>query len=211
MRSCLIADDHVLMREALVSTVRVNWPDAVVTEVGDFVSAWKAAAAAPHVAIVDLMMPGALPVAGIRGLREASPSTEILVVTGTDDDRLFRELLDLGVAGIAPKTSSGSVIGAAVRLVLSGERYLPTQLAALMASSPASPRRSEAAQRASFTDRQLAVLRLVAAGLSNKEIAQQLGLSPATVKTHLAHAQAALGAKNRTDAAMRARTNKMLL
>ena len=87
MRSCLIADDHVLMREALAATVRVNWPDAIVTEVGDFVSAWKAAADAPHVAIVDLMMPGALPVAGIRGLREASPDTEILVVTGTDDDR----------------------------------------------------------------------------------------------------------------------------
>ena len=106
MKACLIADDHVLMREALAGTVRLGWPDAAITEVGDFPAAW-AAAASCEVAVVDLMMPGADPLAGIAPPAGAAPDTAILVVTGTDDDRLLLALLDLGIAGFAPKTSNG--------------------------------------------------------------------------------------------------------
>ena len=234
MRACLIADDHVLMREALAGTVRLAWPAAHVTEVGDFPSAWAAAADRPEVAIVDLMMPGADPLTGIGRLRTASPDTAILVVTGTDDDRLLLALLDLGIAGFAPKTSNGGIIEAALRLIAAGGRYLPPRLAVIAAARGEGPAAGggssgieqagvESAGRetgaretgaretaAGLTDRQVDVLRLVAAGLSNKEVAQRLNISPATVKSHLAHAQIVLGAKNRTDAVVRAREQDRL-
>ncbi|QYE36580.1 response regulator transcription factor [Polymorphobacter sp. PAMC 29334] len=214
MKACLIADDHVLMREALAGTVRMAWPDVAVTEVGDFTSAWAAAAAGqPDVAIVDLMMPGASPLVGVRGIREASPETAILIVTGTEDDRLLLDLLDLGIAGFAGKTSNGQIIEAALRLIAAGGRYLPPRLAEIAASrldTGPSAKSALPADRPGLTDRQIAVLRLVANGLSNKEVAQSLALSPATVKTHLAHVQTILGAKNRTDAASRARARGLL-
>lgn len=205
MKSCLIADDHVLMRDALAGTVWLGWPDVAITAVGDFASAWAAAGQHPDVAIVDLMMPGAAPLAGVEGIRRASPATAILIVTGTDDDRLMLDLLDLGIAGFAAKTASGAVIEAALRLIVAGGRYLPARLAEIAASRavPAAP--APSVGRPALTDRHLDVLRLVARGLSNKEIAQSLGLAPETVKTHLARVQTILGAKNRTDAATRAR------
>jgi len=201
MRTCLVADDHVLMRAALAGAVHLGWPDAEIVEAADFPAAWLAARRRPDVAIVDLMMPGATPRDGVRALREASPATAILVVTGTDDDRLMLDLLDLGIAGFAAKTASGAVIEAALHLIVAGGRYLPPRLAEIAAARQiAAP-----VATATLTDRQRDVLRLVARGLSNKEIANALNVAPETIKTHLARLQSVLGAKNRTDAATRAR------
>ncbi len=161
----------------------------------------------------------ATPRDGIRGLRAVAPNAAILVVTGTDDDRLMLDL-DLGIAGFAAKTSSGAVIEAALRLIDAGGRYLPPPLAEIAAARrdgtpaaappdvPAWSRTAPGAAGAAppdLTDRQRDVLRLVARCLSNKEIAGQLNLAPETVKTHLARSQTVLGAKNRTDAATRGR------
>jgi DNA-binding NarL/FixJ family response regulator len=134
MKNCLICDDHALVREALVGTVRMNWPQADVWQAGDFVSAWELAAQQPDLCIADLIMPGAGPMAGITGIMKASPSTKVLVVTGTQDDALLMELLKAGVAGFAPKSASGAIIEAAIRLVLAGGRYLPPRLADIAAS-----------------------------------------------------------------------------
>lgn len=207
MRTCLIADDHVLMRDALSGTVRLGWPDAIITHASDFPSAWRAVAAGVDVAIVDLMMPGAPPLAGVKGIRDAAPATAVLVVTGTDDDRLMLDLLDLGIAGFAAKTSSGAVIEAALRLIVAGGRYLPARLADIAAARVVEDPGGGARRpiRSTLSERQREVLRLVAQGYSNKEIAQALDLAPETVKTHIARVQTVLGAKNRTDAATRAR------
>jgi len=211
----MICDDHVLVREALAGTVRLGWPAAAITEVGDFTRAWAEAAHGHDMCIVDLMMPGAGPIDGVKGIRAAAPDMPLLVVTGTQDDRLLLDLLDLGIGGFAPKTASSAIIEAALRLIAAGGRYLPPRLAEIAASrfdtGVATPVHDPAAAvSSSLTDRQLSVLRLVASGLSNKEVAQSLELSPATVKTHLAHIQAVLHAKNRTDAAQRARIMNLL-
>ena len=221
MKSCMICDDHVLVREALAGTVRLGWPAAVITEVGDFTAAWAEAARGHAMCIVDLMMPGAGPIEGVKGIRAAAPAMPLLVVTGTQDDSLLLDLLDLGISGFTPKTASGAIIEAALRLICAGGRYLPPRLAEIAASridtGAAKPVRDAGASASAtlttsggLTDRQLSVLRLVATGLSNKEVAQSLDLSPATVKTHLAVIQAVLHAKNRTDAAQRARILNLL-
>ncbi|CAM3164679.1 LuxR family transcriptional regulator [Sphingomonas antarctica] len=211
MKTCLVADDHVMMRDALAGTVRLVWPEVAIVEVGDFPGAWTAAKRSADIAIVDLMMPGAMPREGIKTLREAAPDMPILVITGTDDDRLMMDLLALGIAGFAAKTSNSSVIEAALRLIDAGGRYLPPRLAEIATSRHAASagfsdrRPSDGSVGANLTDRQRDVLRLVARGLSNKEIASELKLAPETVKTHLARIQTILGARNRTDAVTRAR------
>ena len=132
-----------------------------------------------------------------------------------EDDRLLIDLLALGVAGFAPKSASGAIIEAALRLIDAGGRYLPARLVDIAASrigpsERAAPPPILDVPRGSLSARQLGVLRLAAGGRSNKEIANALGLSPATVKSHLATIQAALGARNRTDAASRARALDLL-
>lgn len=207
MKTCLICDDHAMMREALSGAVAIGWPDAQVVQAADYPSAWKAAAGRPDLIISDLIMPGSGPVDGIRRLVEAAPDTPILVVTGNDEDELLLALIKLGVAGFAPKTSKSAVIEAAIRLVLAGGRYLPPRLAeiATREAAPGAPPPPPLGQAlARLTERQADVLRLIATGGSNKEIARDLDLSPATIKAHTAAAIAALGAANRTEAVVRA-------
>lgn len=211
MKSCLICDDHALVREALAGTVGMGWPEAVVDVAGDFPAAWAMAEAKHYDLIIcDLIMPGSGPLAGIDGVVRAAPGTSLLVVTGTEDDALLLDLLDRGVAGFAPKSASGSIIEAAIRLILVGGRYLPPRLAEIASariddgSVPAI--RDDVARLAErLTERQMDVLRLMAKGHSNKEIARQLQLAPSTVKTHLSQLLTHLGASNRTDASIKAR------
>jgi two-component system, NarL family, nitrate/nitrite response regulator NarL len=210
MKTCLVCDDHGLVREALAGMVRLGWPGVDVTVAADFPSAWQLAAARPDLIICDLVMPGASPLAGIDGVRAAAPDTPLLVVTGTEDDALLLDLLDSGVAGFAPKSASSAIIEAAIRLILAGGRYLPSRLADLAKSrldKGEKPAMRDDAARLSerLTGRQLDVLRLMSKGHSNKEIARMLELAPSTVKSHLSQILASLSASNRTDAAIKAR------
>lgn len=206
MRSCLICDDHQLVREALAGAVARRWPDATIAQAGSFPEAWHQAAATPDLCLADLTMPGATEREGIAHLARVAPGTPILVITGSHDDQLLLDLIADGVAGFVPKTSGTDIILAAIELVLAGGRYLPPRLAELAAGAQGDGETpSTRTARPVVTARQADVLRLVAQGYSNKEIARDLDLSPATVKTHVAQALAAIGAANRTDAAMRAR------
>jgi two-component system, NarL family, nitrate/nitrite response regulator NarL len=204
MKTCLVCDDHAMMREAITGAVQFGWPEAEVTQAGDYHAAWAAMASAPDLCISDLVMPGATPVEGIRRLREAAPDTPILVVTGNEDDATLLALFDLGIAGFAPKTSKSAVIEAAIRLILAGERYLPPRLIELAAVRGGAASRIPSAER-HLTERQSDILTRIATGKTNKEIARDLDLSPATVKAHTAAVILALGAVNRTDAVYKAR------
>ena len=206
MKACLICDDHAMLREALAGAVAIGWPDAEVVQAADFPQAWAAARAGPDLIISDLVMPGASPVEGVRRLKAAAPKSPILVVTGNEEDDVLIALFELGIAGFAPKTSKSAVIEAAIRLVLAGGRYLPPRLVELAVErSGGGPRGAGGAPSPRLTDRQTDVLALIALGRSNKEIARQLDLSPATVKAHIAAGLAVLGAANRTEAVVRAR------
>ena len=206
MQTCLICDDHAMMREALAGAVAIGWPEAEVWQAVDFPTAWFAAAAgAPDLIISDLVMPGASPVEGIGKLRAAAPNSPVLVVTGNEEDAVLLALFRLGIAGFAPKTSKSAIIEAAIRLVLAGGRYLPLRIAELAARQAAEKPASPPALTVRLTERQTDVLRLVATGESNKQIARELDLSPATIKAHTAAAIAALGAVNRIEAVLKAR------
>lgn len=208
MNLCLICDDHSLVREAIAATIRRKWPEVEILQAPDFPTAWALAERAPDLCLVDLSMPGADGRTGVAGILAAAPAARLLVVTGLDDDQLMLDLLDSGVAGFAPKSLETGILAAAIDLVLAGGRYLPARLTALAAAEPRTERRAPAPTafaRDPLTPRQRDVLRLMAEGQSNKEIARALDLSPATIKTHVAQIIAAVGAVNRTEAAARAR------
>ena len=210
MKSVLICDDHPLVREALAGTVQMSWPFAKVALAGDFPTGWSMAAQGHDLIVCDLIMPGAAPLAGIDGMIRAAPGVPLLVVTGTEDDVLLLDLLGRGVAGFAPKSASGAIIEAAMRLILAGGRYLPPRLAEiatarLEAGTVAVIRDDLAQVTARLTARQMEVLHLIAKGQANKEIARALALSPSTVKSHISQVLICLGAANRTDAAIKAR------
>lgn len=199
MRSCLICDDHQLMRDALAMTVASRWPSARLSLAASFPAAWRQAEDQPDLCLVDLVMPGAGERDGVGRLAAILPASRIVVITGSQDDDLLLDLLATGIAGFIPKTSGPEIILAAIEMALAGGRYLPPRLLELADRRDA---RSARAQDRAVTARQRQILELVARGLSNKEIARELGISPFTVKTHVAQAMASVGGANRTDAAM---------
>ncbi len=208
MKTCLICDDHEMMREALAGAVAKCAPGVAITQVADFPSAWAALEAArPDMIISDLVMPGATPVEGVRRLIAAAPGVPLLVVTGNEDDEVLVALLRLGVAGFAPKSTNSAIIRAAIALVMAGGRYMPPRILEMAAAGSGAPTVPSTAR---LTERQIEVLKRIASGQSNKEIARDLDLSPATIKAHAAAAIAALGASNRTDAVLRARGTGMI-
>lgn len=198
-----------MMLQALQGSVQLSWPDAEVAVASDFPAAWSSAATRPDLILCDLGMPGAAPAEGIRRLREAAPESSILVVTGVEDDQILLDMFALGVAGFIPKVSSPTILELAMRLILAGGHYLPERMIQLTAKLPetsgAPPRFAAGANFSKLTVRQIEVLRMIATGKSNKEIARALCLSPATVKVHVAAVIAALGSANRTEAAFAAR------
>jgi DNA-binding NarL/FixJ family response regulator len=196
-----------MMRAALAGSIELGWPDADVRLAADFPQAWAEAKRGPELILCDLSMPGAEPLEGVTRVVTTAPEARLVVVTGREDDRLLMQLFELGVAGFVPKSASGNILEAAIRLVLAGGRYLPPRVYELARANGHAPAVAREANGdiARLTDRQIDVLRRMAQGGSNKEIALALSLSPATVKTHAAAIIAALGAGNRTEAAIKAR------
>lgn len=205
-KSCLIADDHPLLRAALASTVRRFWPGTVIDEAADWPTTWAEASRDQGLCLLDLEMPGAEPLDGLRKLLLQAPALPVLVVTASADDAMMLGVLECGVSGFASKTAEPEIIVAAISLILAGGRYLPDRLAHLAAMPLPARKTVIASQTASarLTERQQDVLKLLALGQSNKDIARAIGVAPATVKTHVAHVVNILGAANRTDAARKA-------
>lgn len=210
--AAIVCDDHPLVRSALaLVTAELAGPE--VSTAADFAQAWALAETTDDVSlcVVDLHMPGMTPAEGLAGLMERAPNARIVVVTGSDCDDELVDALDLGVHGYVPKTVEPGVVEAAIKLVLAGGRYLPERVADLARRGdlPARPSRPRAdpveAPYGRLSQRHIEVLDQLERGRSNKDIARLLGLSPATVKTHLAHIYAVLGASNRTEAATQAR------
>lgn len=184
---CLIAEDHPLMRRALIDTVLANWPGARVDEARDYDEALAKLEFEPDICLIDLAMPGAEPLEGVARLRRRAPTARILIATGLSDQVLLDNVLATGVAGIIPKTLEPEQIVAAIARAMDGHEGLTV--------SPAP----------TLPPRQMQVLELLAHGLTNKEIAAHLGIAPATAKIHVAALLANLGVSNRTKAVTEAR------
>lgn len=195
----LIADDHPLVRDALARCLRTLLPQAHIFEAADRAAAEaQLQAHAPALALLDLHMPGMQGVAGVAALRLHFPAVRLLVVSGDDEPATVRAVLAAGAVGFLPKAETAAVMLQALRLVLDGGCYVPAQALAGFAQAARE-------QPATLTPRQHEVLRCLMQGQPNKQIARELGIGEGTVKLHIAAVLRALRARNRTEAALRAR------
>ena len=210
----ILADDHTLFRNGLATLLESHVPDSDVWECDSLDGALAAAQAHPDadVVLLDLFMPGMDGVEGIRRFAMRHPALPLVVLTGADGPDHIQNVLSAGASGFIPKTSTPEVMLSAIRLVLSGGTYVPPEV--LSRASGGEHSRAQPAPRqyspAPLTGRQMAVLRLLAAGKPNKAICRELGIEEGTVKTHIATIFRVLDVVNRTEAAKVAREQGLL-
>ena len=195
----LLADDHETVRHGLRLLLNGQHDMEVIGEAGDGRAAVeRAGSLKPNVAVVDVSMPEMNGLEATKAIRESAPATAIVALTRYDDEAYVQELLSAGALGYVLKQSPSAELVDAVRAAASGQRYLDRHLVARAAGTMLSSRRRRAAPPA-ITDRETEVLRLMAVGHSNKEVARTLDLSVKTVEVHKANAMRKLGLTGRTD------------
>jgi DNA-binding NarL/FixJ family response regulator len=193
----LLADDHDLLRDSLELLLQRLEPGLQVIHAASLPEALtKAAAEAPiDIIMLDVNMPGMNRLAGVDAMTRAMPNVPIVVISGQFSNELAMDALRAGAAGFIPKTMAGKAMLSALQLVLSGERYIPRMVLENDGESVPGDSTTQTLSR-----REREVLRHLAGGLSNKEIARRLEVETVTVAVHLSSIYRKLGAANRTQA-----------
>jgi DNA-binding NarL/FixJ family response regulator len=198
----LLADDHVTMRHGLRLLIDAQPGMKVVAEASDGHAAiQRAAELLPDVIVMDISMPGMNGLVATRKLRALHSRIAIVTLTRHGDDAYLQELLRAGVSGYVLKQSAPSELIQAIRAAAAGGQYLDSSLTARVTAGFL--RRAGGTRPpgsgATLSEREAAVLRLIASGYSNKEIATQLALSVKTVEAHKANAMRKLEFTGRID------------
>jgi DNA-binding NarL/FixJ family response regulator len=205
----LLVDDQALFREGLRTLLSLHEDLQVVGEAGNGLEALAAAdALRPDVVLMDLRMPVLDGVAATRRLLAAHPASRVIVVTTFDDDELVFDGLRAGAVGYLLKDVSSDKLVEAIRAAARGESFLQPSIAAKVLAEFNRLERSAAPPpplAEPLSERELEILRLLAAGDSNKEIAAALFIAEGTVKNHVTNILGKLDARDRTQAALRAR------
>jgi two-component system response regulator NreC len=190
----VLADDHQVVRRGLELLLNSEAGFEVVAEAGDVDTARRYVRGHhPGVLVVDLNMPGGSVLEAIPELRRESPDTQIVVLTMQEDPAFAREALRAGALAYVLKEAAESELVEAVRRAAAGEIYLNPQLGARIAAEPPPGPPDD------LTDREVDVLRRIALGHTNREIADQLYLSVRTIETHRQHIQQKLRLATRAD------------
>jgi two-component system response regulator NreC len=191
----VIADDHAVVRSGLRMLLDAEEDFEVVAEAGDVDAATRYVRGhRPRVLVLDLNMPGESSLDAMPRLREEFPDTQIVVLTMQDDPAFAREAMRAGAIGYVLKEAADAELVEAVRLAARGQTYLHPQLGARLAAAP-----DDIGPRADLTEREIEVLRLIALGHTNSEVAKRLYLSVRTVESHRAHIQQKLGLSTRAE------------
>lgn len=197
----LLADDHIVVREGLKLLIDAQQDMRVVCEASDGATAVEQAQRMkPDVIVMDISMPGMNGLVATRTLKRLQPATAIITLTRHSDDAYLQELLRAGVSGYVLKQSAPAELLQAIRAAASGGQYLDSALTARVTAGFLGKEGKRVNQSgAQPTERETEVLRLIASGYSNKEIAGRLDLSVKTVETHKANAMRKLGLAGRID------------
>ncbi len=214
----LVADDHRLIIEGVKLKLADLGSDVdiiVAMTSHELEQAIEEHGASLDLALIDITMPGTHGYEHIAQLHQRMPELAIIVLTGSEDVGIMRELLELGIRGLIPKVYSPDVMLSAIRLVLAGGVYVPPMVLPSIAdeTAGASTGASAATTRMPrlddlhrlLTERQIDVMRLLSQGKPNKSIARELGISEGTVKIHLAAIFRSLNVRNRVEAVVASR------
>lgn len=188
----LVVDDHALLRTGVANIINQESDLRVIAEASNGLEAVEAFERhRPDVTLLDLRMPVMEGVEAVRQIRERDPHAKVIVLTTYDTDEDISRALKAGAKAYVLKDISADGLIECIHDVLAGKTYLAPAAAAKLA---------EGVTRVQLTPRELATLRLLADGKSNKEIAGELGISERTVKTHLGHLFEKLAVTSRTEA-----------
>jgi two-component system response regulator NreC len=190
----VIADDHSVVRRGLRQVLDADGGFDVVAEASDLDSARRYVRGHhPDVLVLDLNMPGGSSLDGIPEIRAECPETQIVVLTMQDEPAYARHALGAGALGYVLKEAAEAELVEAIRRAAAGDTYLNPRLGARVAAEP------PPGQPDGLSEREVEVLRLIALGHTNGEIAEQLYLSVRTVETHRAHIQQKLSLGTRSE------------
>jgi two-component system, NarL family, nitrate/nitrite response regulator NarL len=212
MTTIILADDHELIREAVKPYIGQLGEGISIWEAatyGDVLTLAKKASEASEVvpiALIDLHMPGnesGDPFGGLKRICLSLPETAVVIFSSNEDSQTIATALQNGARGYITKTTRGRSLLNALKLVLEGEIYVPQSLVkdvftSLPSTSPLEP--SKDGLSALLSPREAHSLRLLIKGMTNKEIARELGLQDVTIKMHLRNAYRKIGATNRIEA-----------
>ncbi|RJE79890.1 response regulator transcription factor [Paracoccus sp. JM45] len=191
----LIADDHELVRDTIVAFLKNDGFDYIISA-NCLPTASQAIATAVDknfdVILLDYDMPGMNGLAGLTQIQELSPKSHVALISGSASPTIARQALQAGAKGFLPKTISATSLGVAIRLIASGQAFIPYDFLARENIGPID----------NLTNRETEVLRGLCEGHSNKEMANNLSLAEVTIKLHVKTLCRKLGASNRTQAAL---------
>jgi NarL family two-component system response regulator LiaR len=199
----LIADDHAVLREGMRNLLQQEKDIEIIGEAGDGEEAARLASELkPDVVLMDIVMPKLSGIEATRLIKQSSPASAVLILTAYSDISYILGLLEAGACGYLLKSARGTEVKGAIRAVRSGESVLDSVVTRKLLKRVVNPG-PNGVQRlsgAQLTLRENEILRLAAAGMSNKEIADKLFLSLRTVKAHLTNIFNKMGCGSRTDA-----------
>lgn len=211
----LLVDDQPLFREGLRTLLSVHRDFEVVAEAGNGEEAIRLARSLlPSVVLMDLQMPVLDGVAATRRLHEELPNVRVIVLTTFDDDEMVFDGLRAGAIGYLLKDAPSEKLAEAIHVAARGETFLqPSVAAKVVAEFARLTKRSTGSSESisePLSERELEILRLIGHGASNREIASTLFLAEGTVKNHVTNILAKLDARDRTQAAMKARDSGLI-
>jgi len=205
----MIVDDHAMVRRGMRDFLDLHDDLEVVGEASDGPAALQAAAALrPDVVVMDLVMPGLDGIATTAELKARHPAIEVVAITSFIEEDRITAAIEAGASGFLLKDAEADDLAAAIRAAYRGEVYLDPAVAGIVArrmrtaGRRADGERTAAADLERLTSRERDVLACVARGLSNRAIAEELGMAERTARTHVSNILAKLGLTSRTQAAL---------
>jgi two-component system, NarL family, response regulator NreC len=196
----LIVDDHAILREGVRALLQLQPDIEVVGEASDGLQALEQVEKLdPDVVLMDVAMPGLGGIEAAIEMHKLGRRARILILSQYEDREYVRRLLKAGVAGYVLKKSAGSELANAIRAVQRGGLVLDPEVARTAMQDAGQPSPAGADPYEALTDREKQVLKLVAEGRSNKEVADLLGISVKTAMSHREHVMEKLGVHNRTE------------
>ena len=208
----LLVDDQPLFREGLRTLLSVHSDFDVVGEAGNGEEALRLVRSLrPTVVLMDLQMPVLDGVAATRRLHEEQPDCRVIVLTTFDDDEMVFDGLRAGAVGYLLKDAPSEKLAEAIRVAARGETFLqPSVAAKVVAEFARLTRKTTASLSEPLSERELEILRLIAKGASNREIAGTLFLAEGTVKNHVTNILGKLDVRDRTQAAIKAKDSRLI-
>ena len=196
----VVAEDHAVVREGLRMFLGLDPDFEIVGEAQTGQDAIELARSLhPNVVLMDLLMPGVDGITATAAIREAQPDVEVVALTSVLEDASVAGAIRAGAVGYLLKNASPDELRSAIRAAAQGQVRLSPEAAARLVREVRAPDSPEA-----LTKREIEVLRLVAAGRANKEIARELEVAEQTIKAHVSSILAKLGVQSRTQAALHA-------